>query len=206
MSFTAVYIRVSTASQNEAGQKKEIERWLDGNSVDRRNVKWYLDKSTGDNLNRPEFERLQKDIFNGLVKSVVVYKLDRLSRSLRDGINTLTDWLEKGIRLVSTTQQLDFAGVTGKLIAAVLLAIAEMEQQTRRERQAAGIAVAKSNGIYKGRKKGATKAGIDTARAAQLREQGLTFSEIAAALKVSVSSVRRYLRQQEQHENSSTLT
>jgi DNA invertase Pin-like site-specific DNA recombinase len=197
MSFTAIYIRVSTASQNEAGQKREIERWLDGNSIDRRNVKWYTDKESGDTLLRPDFERLQRDIFQGLVKTVVVWKLDRLSRSLKDGISILCEWLEKGIRLVSTTQQLDFSGAVGKLVASVLFAVAELEQSTRRERQAAGIAAAKERGVYGGRKKGATKAGIDTARVPELRRQGLTYTEIAQALGVSVSSVRRYLRQQE---------
>ena len=195
MSFTAIYIRVSTASQNEAGQKREIERWLDGNSVDRSKVKWYLDKSSGDNLDRPEFEKLQRNIFDGLIGTVVVWKLDRLSRSLQDGINTLCDLCDRGIRVVSVTQMLDFNGAAGKLIAAVLFAVAQMETETRRERQAAGIKAAKERGVYKGRPKGCTKAGVDTSRAAKLRQQGLTKHEIAKAMGVSLSSVRRYLKQ-----------
>lgn len=191
---TAVYVRVSTASQNEEGQSREISKWLDGNSIDRRKLRWYIDKESGDTLDRPQFEKLQRDIFNGLVKTVVVYKLDRLSRSLRDGIDTLCDWLARGVRLVSVTQQLDFSGPAGKMIAAVLFAVAEMEQSTRRERQAAGIAAAKERGAYPGRKKGAVKAGIDPARAVQLRSQGLTQEEIANALGVSLSSARRYLK------------
>ena len=59
------------------------------------------------------------------------------------------DVMCKGVRLVSVTQQLDFAGPAGKMITSVLFAVAEMEQQTRRERQAAGIAVAKRNGVYR---------------------------------------------------------
>ena len=88
---TAVYIRVSTVGQNEAGQRREVERWLAGNGIE--SVKWYVDRETGDNLNRPAFARLQADVFAGQVKTVVVWKLDRLSRSLQDGINTLCDWL-----------------------------------------------------------------------------------------------------------------
>jgi DNA invertase Pin-like site-specific DNA recombinase len=84
------------------------------------------------------------------------------------------------------------------MIAAVLFAVAEMEQETRRERQAAGIAVAKEKGIYTGRKKGATKKGVDTDRAIVLRQQGLTQAEIAQALGVSISSARRYLKQEGQ--------
>ena len=111
------------------------------------------------------------------------WKLDRLSRSLRDGIDTLCDWLDKGVRLVSVTQQLDFAFPAGKMIASVLFAVAEMEQQTRRERQAAGIAVAKRNGVYQGRKAGSLKA--DAARALALRSKGLNDTEIATALGVA---------------------
>lgn len=192
---TAVYVRVSTVGQNEQGQRREIQRWLTGTGI--QDVIWFVDKETGDNLNRPGFEKLQRDIFDGKVKTVVVWKLDRLSRSLKDGITTLCNWCDKGIRVVSVTQQIDFNGAVGKLIAAVLFAVAQMETETRRERQAAGIAVAKERGIYKGRQKGATKAGVDTDRAVQLREQGLTHSEIAKALGVSLSSVRRYLKHQQ---------
>ena len=188
---SAVYVRVSTAGQNEQGQRREIQRWLTGQNI--LDVIWFVDKESGDTLARPAFEKLQRDIFDGKVKTVVVWKLDRLSRSLKDGINTICEWCEKGIRVVSVTQQIDFNGAVGKLIAAVLFAVAQMEQETRRERQAAGIAVAKERGVYKGRQKGATKFGVDTDRAVQLRANGLTYDEIAAALKVSVSSVRRYL-------------
>jgi DNA invertase Pin-like site-specific DNA recombinase len=199
MRFIAVYIRCSTASQNEASQRREIESWLNGNSVDRRNVKFYVDIETGDHLNRPAFEKLESDIFQGLVHTVVCYKLDRLSRSLRDGINVLCNWCDRGIRVVSTSQQIDFNGTVGKLIASILFAVSEMEQDTRRERQAAGIAAAKEKGgVYTGRKKGATKKGVDTDRAVELRKQGLKQEEIAQALGVSLSSVRRYLRQKGQ--------
>lgn len=190
----ACYVRCSTAEQNEASQRAEITKWLTGNGIDTTSVIWFEDKDSGDHLNRPAFEQMQKRVFDGTIKTIVCYKLDRLSRSLRDGIDVLCSWLDKSIRVVATSQQLDFSGTVGKLIASVLFAVAELEQSTRRERQAAGIAAAKERGVYTGRPRGATKAGIDTTRAAKLREQGLTHSEIAQALGVSVSSVRRYLK------------
>ena len=189
MTKTAVYIRVSTTSQNEAGQRLELERWLKGHNIT--DAVFYVDKSTGNNLDREAFKGLQKDVFNGDVKTIVVYKLDRLSRSLSDGIATLTDWIEKGVRVVSITQQLDFAGPTGKLVASVLFAVAEMEQETRKERQAAGIEAAKERKVYKGRKEGTTKA--KPKRATELRAKGMTYNEIANAMNVSQQTVRRYL-------------
>jgi DNA invertase Pin-like site-specific DNA recombinase len=192
MSFTAIYVRVSTVGQNEEGQRREIQKWLNASGITK--VRWFVDKESGDHLERPQLEQLQKLIFNGVVNSVVVWKLDRLSRSLRDGINTLCDWCDKGIRVVSTSQQIDFNGTVGKMIASILFAVAEMEQETRRERQAAGIAVAKERGVYKGRQKGARKAGVDLSKVKSLREKGCTHEEISQAMGVSISSVRRYLR------------
>lgn len=76
----AVYIRVSTTGQKEASQRREIQRWLDGHGLD---AKFFVDKKSGDNLKRPAFERLQKAVFAGEMDTIVVYKLDRISRSLR---------------------------------------------------------------------------------------------------------------------------
>jgi DNA invertase Pin-like site-specific DNA recombinase len=188
----ACYVRVSTAGQNEAGQRLELERWLQGNGISPAGCAWYVDNKSGDNLQRPEFQRLQQDVFNGLVGTVIVYKLDRLSRSLRDGINVLHDWCDKGLRVVSVTQQIDFSGTVGKMLAAVLGGIAEMEQETRRERQAAGIAVAKKAGRYRGRRPGTTKA--RPKRALVLRQRGLSIAEIAKALGIGRNTVFVYLR------------
>lgn len=193
---TAVYIRVSTTSQKEASQREEVGRWLGSQGLS--DAVYYVDKRSGDNLRRPAFDRLQTAVFAGEVKAVVVYKLDRLSRSLVDGINTLVDWCQRGIRVVSVTQQLDFNGKVGQLVASVLFAVAEMEQETRRERQAAGIAAAKKRGIYRGRQSGTTKAKPQWAQ--QLHRKGLRDEEIGRSLGVSRRTVQRYLRLAEEVE------
>jgi DNA invertase Pin-like site-specific DNA recombinase len=146
-------------------------------------------------LKRPEFERLQKDIFAGTVKTVVVWKLDRLSRRLRDGVNLLADWCERGLKIIVVTQQIELNGAVGRMIAALMLGLAEIELEYRQERQQAGIDVAKRKGVYTGRKKGTFKA--KPKRAADLRAKGLTLDEIAQALGTSRRTVQRYLKSAE---------
>ncbi len=133
----ACYCRVSTRHQKTDAQEAEIKRWLLAQGVNLKQVRWYLDKETGTTLQRPAFERLRRDIFNGAVKTVVVWKLDRLSRRLRDGINLLADWCERGLKIVAITQQIELNGAVGRMIAAVMLGLAEIELEYRRERQAA---------------------------------------------------------------------
>jgi len=103
----ACYLRVSSQSRTTVAQKADVERWLVGQGHDPEAVRWFTDKETGATLDRPAFEDLKAAIFHGEVKTVVVWKLDRLSRNQRDGINLLADWCEQGVRIVSVTQQLD---------------------------------------------------------------------------------------------------
>ena len=183
--------RVSSARQKTDSQKPEIRRWLECNGIDMSTVEWFEDKGTGRTLKRPAFDRLQKAIFAGRVKTVVVWKLDRLSRRQRDGVNLLADWCERGVRVVAVTQQIDLSGAVGRMVASVLFGLAEIESEYRRERQAAGIAVAKDRGVYRGRQRGTTKARPH--RAQELRGRGLTVQEIATALSVSRRTIFRYL-------------
>jgi len=143
-------------------------------------------------MQRDAFQRLQATIFAGTITTVVVWKLDRLARSLKEGVNVLADWCQRGVRIIATTQQIDLRGPVGHLIASLLFGIAEIELQHAKERQAAGIAVAKQRGVYTGRQRGTTKAAPSRARA--LRKQGLTVLEIATALGVKERTVYYYLQ------------
>lgn len=187
-----VYLRVSTAQQKNDGQKAAIKRWLKGNGHTADQVRWFEDQESGKTLKRPAFEQLQEAIFNGEVRTVVVFKLDRIARSLTDGVNVLGKWCEQGFRVVSVTQQIDLTGAVGELMTAVLFGLAGIEREYIRERQAAGIAEAKKRGVYQGRRKRTQKA--DPERAKELRSKGLKLAEIAEALGVSLASVKRYLK------------
>lgn len=189
----ACYVRVSTKDQNLKTQEKELGKWIKDNGIDPNSVQWYRDKVSGTTLNRPELERLRRDIEDNRVKTVVIWKLDRVSRNLRDGVNLISDWCEKGIRIVSMTEQLDFSSTVGKIIASLLSGLAQLETEYRKERQLAGIEAAKAKGgVYKGRKAGTTKS--DPMEAYKLRQQGVKISQIAKCLGVTEMSVHRYIR------------
>ena len=126
------------------------------------------------------------------MQTVVCWKLDRLSRRLRDGVNLLADWCERGLKIVVITQQIELNGPVGRMIAAVLLGLAEIELEYRAERQTAGVEVAKRKGVYKGRQRGTTKGKPE--RAIALAAKGLRIAEIATALGTSERTVHRYLQ------------
>ncbi|MBV8315727.1 MAG: recombinase family protein, partial [Singulisphaera sp.] len=81
----AAYVRVSGRGQKTDSQREEIRRWLEGSGIARDQVEWYVDVESGRKMSRPEFDRLRRDIFAGGVKTVVVFKVDRIARRLREG-------------------------------------------------------------------------------------------------------------------------
>jgi DNA invertase Pin-like site-specific DNA recombinase len=169
----ACYCRVSSARQRTDSQKPEIGRWLQGNGIDPSAVEWFEDKESGQTLKRPAFDRLREAVFAGRVKTVVVWKLDRISRRQRDGADLLADWCERGVRVVAVTQQIDLSGAVGRMVASVLFGLA------------------RGRGVYRGRQRGTTKA--LPCRAQELRSRGLTVQEIATALGISRRTAFRYL-------------
>jgi len=188
---TAIYIRVSSPKgQKTDSQRAEIAQWLKRHHY--KSVQWFEDHESGATMQREAFQRLRAAIFAGEVTTVVVWKLDRLARSLREGVNVLADWCQRGVRIIAVTQQIDLGGPVGHLIASLLFGIAEIELQHVKERQAAGIALAKHRGVYTGRQRGTTRAA--PARARALRAQGLTVLEIAQALGVKERTVYYYLK------------
>jgi DNA invertase Pin-like site-specific DNA recombinase len=202
----ACYIRVLSDSQSHESQRVEIEKWLDRSSVDPSKVVWFADVESGTKIRRPAFDKMQKAINSGEITGVVCYKLDRVARSLRDGINVVADWCEKGIRFTSITQGIDVTGTMGMTMAAMLFGFAQIESEYRRERQAGGIAKAKERGAYAGRKPGATKRYRGQKpgskkkapdRAIELRTRGLSAPAVAQEMGVSHRSVWRYLRSQD---------
>lgn len=188
----AAYIRISDPDQNIDSQRDAIEKWLINHGNDLGEVRWYADKHTGRNIKRPGFTKLHADILKGKVHTVVFWDFDRISRSLKDGINTLHQWCSSGVRVICITNQLDLSGTIGQIIASVMFGLAQIGLEGNKKAQKRGIEAAKKEGVYTGRKPGTTKA--TPARARQLKAQGLTVKEISTALGVSDRTVWRYLK------------
>ena len=187
----AVYLRVSTLDQEKGimSQEKALKDYCYNQGF--KDVIWYRDKLSGKQLNRPAFNKLQQDIFNGKVDTVIVWKLDRLSRSLQDGINVLCNWLKKEVRIISITQQLDFSGVTGQLIAGVLFAVAAMERENLRENTKRGIAAAKAKGVKLGKRPKLFAKDITP-----LLEEGLSIAQVSQRLGKTRQAVYNALKRE----------
>jgi len=119
---------------------------------------------------------------------LVVTRIDRLARSVADLQQIVAALRAKGVALKATEQPIDTSTAAGKAFLDMLGVFAEFETNLRRERQMEGIAKAKANGVYTGR-----KASIDVERVRALRDAGLGASEIAREMKIGRASVYRVL-------------
>lgn len=137
------YVRVSTIDQND---KRQIEA-LKEHDID----KWFTEKVSGKNTNRPQLRAMIDYAREGDI--VYIHSLDRLARSTKDLLEIVEKLQAKNVNLVSNKEKIDTTTATGKLMLTMIGAIAEFERANMLERQREGIAIAKAEGKYKGRKK-----------------------------------------------------
>ena len=136
------YIRVSTVEQNETRQVEAIEKL---------NIeKWYIEKVSGKDTKREKLQQMLDFVREG--DEIYVMDFSRLSRSVQDLLDIVDLLNGKKVKLVSLKENLDTSTPTGKLMLTVIGAIAEFERMNILERQREGIAIAKREGRYKGRK------------------------------------------------------
>lgn len=153
MSKTAIYLRVSRVDQHKglASQKAAIRSYLKNHRIS--SVQWFTDRVSGAKAKRPALDRLRKAIFNGDIKTVIVWALDRITRrGPRDGLELLSRWMKRGVRVVSVTEQLDFGDDSGEMIASLLFSIAKMYRTKLIENTKRGLAAAKARGVKLGKR------------------------------------------------------
>lgn len=136
------YCRVSTAEQNTARQ----EVLLESLAVDR----VFIDKCSGKNTDRPALKEMLSFVREG--DTVVVESISRLARNTKDLLELVELFLQKEIAFISKKEAIDTTTPAGRFVLTVFGAIAELEREYILQRQAEGIAIAKANGVYKGRK------------------------------------------------------
>ncbi len=136
---------------------------------------------------RSELQTLLEFMRSG--DTLMVTRVDRLARSIRDLQNIVHELREKGVTLKATEQPIDTSTAAGKAFLDMLGVFAEFETNLRRERQMEGIANAKARGIYKGR-----KPSIDPEKIRALQAEGLGATAIAEKLGIGRASVYRVTR------------
>jgi DNA invertase Pin-like site-specific DNA recombinase len=141
---TAYYVRVSSQSQDIRSQIPEMETHAQGHDP----VRWYRDTFTGSQMERPGWDKLMTDLRAGLIRQIVIWRLDRLGRTTSGLVNLLEELRDRKVGLVSLRDgALDPTTPTGRLIYTILSSVATYETEVRKERQLAGIqAVRKRNG------------------------------------------------------------
>lgn len=135
---------------------------------------------------RKELDTLLQFIRKG--DTLIVTRIDRLARSIGDLQDIVRELKARGADLKATEQPIDTGTAAGKAFLDMLGVFAEFETNLRRERQMEGIAKAKAEGVYKGR-----KPSIDTAQVKALRDEGMGATEIATRLGIGRASVYRLL-------------
>lgn len=190
--IVAIYARVSTNKQDISMQLDELKEY-----VKRRG--WtlgqtYQDKGfTGSNTRRPEFNNLMAEARQRKFDILLVWKLDRFCRSLKDLIVTIDELENLNIDFVSYKDtQFDTTSPSGRLVFNIIGSVAEFEREIIRERVIAGLDKAKRKGKTLGRKKKLSSALLDKAK--KMRGQGLTWKAIGKKLDLNESTIRKKLK------------
>lgn len=137
------YVRVSTLEQNTARQ----EALMNDLGVDR----IYIDKVSGKNTDRPELKKMMEYAREG--DTVIVESISRIARNTRDLLDLIGRLDGKGVKFISKKESIDTDTPTGKFMLTVFGAVAQLERDYILQRQAEGIAIAKEQHKFKGRKK-----------------------------------------------------
>lgn len=129
----AIYARKSIEKENSISCETQIEYCKAMIKPDERNKKLliYVDNGfSGGNVNRDGFQKMMRKIENGEIEKVLVYRLDRISRSLADFVNILSTFKQCGVEFVSTQEAFDTSSPYGELIVKILAVFAEFERQS----------------------------------------------------------------------------
>src|SRR5215475_6968679 len=148
---------------------------------------------TGSKFERKGLEQLLAFVRSG--DTVIVWKLDRLGRSLKDLIETFNLLKDRGVDFISLTEKIDTTTPGGKLIFHLMGALAEFERDLIRERTSAGLAAARARGRVGGRPRKLPTDGKVALARQMFADQSHSLPEICAALGISRATLYRYVKE-----------
>jgi DNA invertase Pin-like site-specific DNA recombinase len=192
----ALYARVSTTEQNTDTQTAALSEYCGRRG-------WtvageYVDAGQGGaTVQRPELDRLMRDAVARKFDAVLVWKFDRLFRSVAHMLEALERFRSLGVDFVSLTESIDTTSPIGKMVFTLLAAVAEFERDLIRERTKAGMARARAEGKRIGR----PRVLVDIAEAQALWKggEGLSYRKIAKRMQCSATKIFRALNFRELH-------
>lgn len=179
------YIRVSTQEQNEARQIEALKKY------DLEKV--FQEKISAKNTDRPELQAMLEFVREG--DTIYIHDFSRLARSTKDLLEIIETLNRKGVHLVSNKENINTSTPQGKLMLTMLGAIYEFERQNLLDRQAEGIAIAKKNGVYKGRKAIEVDSAIWNRYYDKYKNRELNKTEFAKVLKISRPTLDKLLKE-----------
>lgn len=136
------YVRTSTTDQNTARQEVLMQE-LGVDQV-------FIDRMSGKNTDRPELKKIVNFVRAGDI--VIVESISRFARNTRDLLELIEQLTAKGVEFISKKESINTTTPSGKFMLTIFGAVAELEREYILQRQREGIAIAKAQGIYKGRK------------------------------------------------------
>jgi DNA invertase Pin-like site-specific DNA recombinase len=188
----ALYARVSTDKQAVDMQTSELKDFI--KRRDWKIYKAYIDQGySGKNTKRPAFNEMMDHARDRRFDILMVWKLDRLGRSLKDLINILDELASFGVDFISyKDRHMDTTTPTGKLVFNVVASVAEFERDLISERVKAGLA----NAVRKGKTLGAKRklTPLLFQRGLEMKAQGMSNRQIAKKLNISEGAFRYWLK------------
>ena len=182
------YVRVSTIEQNEERQLVALK--------EHKIEKWFIEKVSGKNTtDRKELQNM----LDYVRENDVVYIMDfsRLARNTKDLLDIVELLEKKNVSLVSLKENIDSSTPTGKLLLTMIGAIAEFERQNLLERQREGIAIAKEQGKYKGRKEIEIDEDVFDSLLKDYKQRKINKVEMAKKLNISRPTLDKLLKEKE---------
>jgi DNA invertase Pin-like site-specific DNA recombinase len=175
------YARVSTQDQNLELQLAALKK------VGCK--KFYQDQISGTKNNRPGLQLALEVLRKG--DTFVVWKLDRLGRSVKGLVDLINQLHQKEIHFKSITDNVDTSTPSGRFFFHIMASLAQMERELVAERTRAGLAVAKAQGRVGGRKRKMTKSKIESAK--KLLASGMLPKDVARNLSISIPTLYRWI-------------